>query len=309
MQAVVFDRYGPPEVLRITEVAKPIPKDKEILVKVFATTVHRGDVRMRSFDVPRWQWLFARLYLGVRKPKRPILGMELAGEVVQVGSAVSRFEIGDKVFASTLWSDFGGYAEYKCLPEDTMVTHKPSNLSYEEAAAIPCSGLTALRILRMAKIQPGQKVLIYGASGSGGSFAVQLAKSYGAEVTGVCSTSNLEMVKGLGADRVIDYTQEDLPQQGILYDVFFDAVAKYPPKEAKKILAKGGTYLNVHKHDGTHDKKKPFWHDLDLLKDLCEEGKLRAAIDRCYRLDQLPEAHQYVETGHKRGNVVVNIAK
>ncbi len=305
MKAVVYTQYGSPDVLRVEEIAKPTPGDNEVLVKVRATTVTVGDSRMRSFTVPRGQWLFARLYLGIWKPRRAILGMELAGEIEAVGKQVTRFKVGDQVIASTFSVRFGGHAEYKCMPEDGLLAIKPANLTYEEAAAAVGGGMTALRCLDKARIQPGQKVLIYGASGAVGTNAVQIAKHhYGALVTGVCSTANLELVTSLGADTVVDYTREDFTQRGETYDVVFDAVAKFPTAQAKKVLKPGGVYLNVHADSGGGEHRQ----ELIALKELLEAGKLKPVIDRCYPLEQITEAHRYVDQGHKKGNVAITVA-
>jgi len=307
MKAVVCTKYGPPEVLQLTEVPKPIPKDNEVLIKIHATTCHIGDVRIRSFNVPVWQMIPFRVYLGILKPKRPILGMELAGEIESVGQDVARFKEGDQVFACTGFV-FGAYAQYRCLAEDSkqikngMVAIKPSNMTYEEAAAgVTTGGITALMGLRKGNIRSGQKVMVYGASGSVGTFAVQLAKHFGTEVTGVCSTSNLETVKSLGADNVIDYTREELSKYGSDYDIVFDAVDKLPASRGKKLLADKGIYVKVGAEGNVSIK------DFDFLRELVEEGKLRTIIDRRYPLEQMAEAHRYVEKGHKKGNVVITL--
>ena len=307
MKAIVYERYGPPEVLQIKEIGKPVPGDREVLVKVQATTVTIGDTIMRSLNIPvtGLQKLMGRLYLGWSSPKRPILGMELAGTVEAVGRKVTRFQPGDAVFASTFAVDFGGYAEYKCLPEKGVLALKPHNLSFEEAAAAPGAGMTALTCLKKGKIQPGQKVLIYGASGAVGTNAVQLAsRHFGAEVVGVCSTANLALVQSLGASRVIDYTREDITQSGETFDVVFDAVGKLDPKKGKQLLKPGGAYINVHKDSDSSNTLA----NLLIIKDIIEAGQLKPVIDRMYPFEQIVEAHRYVEQGHKKGNVAVRIS-
>lgn len=313
MRAVLCSRCGPPEVLEIRQVEKPVPKDHEVLIRVHATTAHRGDVRIRSFDVPRGQRFMARLVLGFTRPKNPILGMELAGVVESVGKDVTRFQPGDEVFGFTGWG-LGAYAEYVCLLEkprksvtkDGMLATKPANMTFEEAAAgAATGGVTALRLLRKGNIGNGRKVLIYGASGSVGTYAVQLAKSFGADVTGVCSTANLDLVRSLGADRVIDYTQQDFSEGDETYDIVFDAVGKLTASRAKRTVRKSGIYLNVNKDSGSGGGSPA---DLDFVKELIEAGKLRAVIDRRYPLEEIVEAHKYVEKGHKKGHVVITVA-
>ena len=299
MKAIIYTKTGPPEVLQLTEVDKPIPKDHEILIRVYASTVTSGDCGLRSFRFPFLFWFLLGRQYGVKRPKTPIPGSELAGEIESVGKDVVRFKEGDPVFAST-GMRFGANAEYVCMPEEGVVATKPANLSYEEAAAVPFGALAALFFLRKGKLQSGQKVLVYGASGSVGSYAVQLGKVFGAEVTGVCSTTNLALVESLGADRVLDYMEEDFAQRGERYEVIFDAVGKRPLSSCRNALSPNGTYVTV-----TQGLAKDSPEDLLLLKELVEAGKLVPVIDRRYPLEQIAEAHRYVEEGHKKGNVVI----
>lgn len=299
MKAIVATKAGPPDVLQFQEVEKPTPKDDQVLIKLGAATVTSADVMLRG--LPSLLWIPMQLFFGVKRKKIP--GHELAGEIEAVGSKVGLLAKGDQVFGTTTGSSFGSYAEYVCLPEDGVLATMPANMTYEEAAAVPFGGLAALHFLRAGKIESGQKVLIYGASGGVGTYAVQIAKSFGAEISGVCSTRNLEWVKSLGADKVIDYTKEDYAERGEQYDIIFDAVGKSSQSEAKKALAPNGRFVTVSKGKAVERKQ-----DLVFLKELVEAGKLKAVIDRRYPLERIADAHRYVEQGHKKGNVVITVA-
>ena len=326
MKAMVHTKYGPPDELQLKEVEKPLPRDNEVLIKIHATTVTSTDCNARNFTFVPWVFqLPARLFIfGLFRPRINILGFDLAGEIETVGKDVKRFREGDQVFG-TPGIAFGAHAQYACVPEEGVLTIKPSSISWEQAASVSLAGSTALFFIRdKGNIQAGQKILIYGASGAIGTFAVQLARYFGAEVTGVCSTTNLEMVKSLGADNVIDYTKEDFTENGETYDCIFDVVGKASFSQCKRSLTPNGIYLAC--LIGLTELVQIVWtsvtggkrvlggmaperaEDLNLLKELIEAGKFKPVIDRCYPLEQTAEAFRYVEQGHKKGNVVITVS-
>ncbi|MGZ4780110.1 MAG: NAD(P)-dependent alcohol dehydrogenase [Thermoanaerobaculia bacterium] len=322
MKAIVYETYGPPSVLQFKELPKPIPKDNEVLIRTRATTVTAGDWRVRSLEVPAGFGVLSRLALGIFGPRQKILGSELAGEIESVGKNVTRFKAGDEVFAFP-GLKMGSYVEYKCMPEDGPLAAKPANLTFDEAAAMSFGGTTALDFFRRAKLRSGEKVLVNGASGGVGTAAVQLARHFGADVTGVCSSANADLVKSIGASRVIDYTKEDFTKNGETYDVIVDAAGTSPFSRCKKSLKDGGRLLMI--LGRLSDILKAPWvaisgskrivagtaaargEDLRYLADLARSGEFKPVIDRRYRFDQMAEAHAYVDTGRKRGNVVVTL--
>jgi NADPH:quinone reductase-like Zn-dependent oxidoreductase len=322
MKAVVYERYGPPEVLQVKEVEKPVPKENEILIKIHATTVTSGDRRERSLDVPPGFGLITRLVMGITRPRRAILGTELAGEIESVGTDVRKFKTGDRVFAST-GLGMGCYAEYRCMPENGPVALMPPNLTYDEAAPLSFGGLTALDFFRRGKLKAGENVLINGASGAVGTAMVQLAVYFGTEVAGVCSTGNMELVRSLGAKHIIDYTNKDFTRNGETYDVIVDTVGTAPFSRVKYSLKERGRLLLV--LADLPDILKIPWvsmtsnkkviagpaaervEDISLLAQLAASGRFKAVIDRRYPLDRIVEAHRYVDTGRKKGNVVITV--
>jgi len=322
MKAIVCTKWGSPDVLDLREVEEPIPKDNEVLIRTYATTVTAGDCELRNLKYPLGLQLLMRIGFGFRGPRRKILGQELAGEIEAVGEDVKLFKEGDQVFAHTGFG-MGAYAEYICLPEEGVVAIKPANMTYEEAAAVPLGGLEALHYLTKGNVQSGQKVLINGAGGSIGTIAMQLAEYFGAEVTGVDSTGKLDMLRSIGADQVIDYTQDDFTKSGQTYDVIFDVVGKSSFSRSIRSLKQNGRYLSANpglsqmvggRRTSRRGSKRAIvgtasykTEDLTFLKELIEAGKIKSVIDRTYPLEQIPEAHRYVEKGGKKGNVVITV--
>ena len=325
MKAVVLTKFGPPNVLQLQEVAKPEPKENEVLIRVYATTVTAAESELRGLSVPIALRLPIRLYMGLIRPKPIILGQELAGEIEAVGKEVTRFKEGDQVAA---WTGIrlGAYAEYTCLPEKAVMAIKPSGMTYEEAATLPIGGLDATHLLRRGNVRKGERVLVIGAGGSIGTFAVQIAKHFGAIVTGLDSTVKVEMLRSIGADDVIDYKKEDFTRSGKTYDVIFDVIGKYPFYRSARLLARNGHYLSA--NPGPIQQIQALWissrsskkyipwasrtaseyaDDFDFLRELFEAGELKPVIDRCFALEQTARAHRYVESGQKKGNVVITV--
>lgn len=304
MKAVVYTKYGPPNVLELKEIEKPSPNDNEMLVKIHAATVTTGDVRLRGSDFPPLFWLPARLIFGMFRPKKKILGHELSGIIEEIGKNVTKFKVGDQVFGTTTMLKTGSYAEYICLPQEWkngVVALRPKNLGFGEAAALPVGAMTAMYLLKKANLKEGQKVLVYGASGSVGSYAVQLANRQGSKVTGVCSGTNFDMVKSLGAEQVIDYKVEDYSGRNEKFDIVFDAVGKTSKAKAKQVLHTVGTFVSVKmltKENTEH---------LEKIKELAENGNLKPFIDKSFTLNEIVSAHEYVDSGRKRGNIVIEI--
>lgn len=323
MKAIVYEEYGPPDVLQLREVNTPEPGDDEVRIRIAAVTVNMGDCEMRRPEIPNSIWVLVRLVFGWRKPRKHILGAYLAGTVDAVGANVERLRVGDEVMAAS-GARFGAYAEYLCLPEKYPIAIRPSNLTAAEASGVPLGGINVLHFFRKAKLQPGEHVLINGAGGSFGTFAVQLAKYYGAEVTAVDHRDKLEMIRSIGADHVLDYTREDFTENVASYDVIFNVVLKCPYARALRALKPGGRYLLTNP-DGIGQMLRAVWTswtgrkkvviemasettaDLDQLRELIEAGHLRSVVDRTYPLEQAVEAHRYVESGRKQGNVVLTL--
>jgi len=328
MKAIVWTRYGPPEVLELKEVEKPKPKEDEVLIRIYATTVTAGDSELRSLNFPIYLSLPMRIWIGLIKPKEnTVPGTELAGEIEAVGKNVKHFKEGDQVYGSA-GMNFGANAEYICIPEvpggmEGGVAIKPANMTYEEATCVPFGGRDALHFLRLGNVQKGQRILINGAGGTIGTFGVQLAKHYGAEVTAVDSTGKLDMLRSIGADHVVDYTQEDFTENGEIYDVLFDVVGKMSMSRSKRSLRENGTYLLANpmraqmvtgpwtrmtsSYKVFQQTSSPTLADLNFLRGLIEEGKLKSVIDRTYPLEQIVDAHRYVDKGGKKGNVVITV--
>ena len=322
MKAIVWTKYGPPDVLQLKEVDKPVPKDHEVLIKVHAATVTAGDCELRRFDIPGFLWLLVRIMVGIRKPRIKILGQEMAGEIAWAGKKVTQFKEGDQVFAATEMR-LGAYAEYACLPGSYAIAIKPANMTLEEAATIPTGGLNALHFLRKGKIRSGIRVLINGAGGSIGTYAVQIARSFGAHVTCIDSTEKLEMPRSIGSDEVIDYTKEDFTKKGEVYDLIIDVVGKSSFSGSVRSLSRNGCYILGNPR--LPGKIRGLWvsltttkkvisqlastkvEDLNYLKELIEAGKIKTVIDRRYPLEEVAKAHRYVEEGHKKGNVVITV--